>query len=585
MNSPHQVEYRKELRIDKTMLLICSIGGAVTLWLSYIFPFHLVPWTTFYNEWLFALAIGVGFSAFLLRSVPSTVTFVSPFAWVFGLLLVAGQAGWLGMHVPMRATGLLMLSLFAMVGWLAYTLGRNLIQQGGLSGWLNVLLCVALVSATIAVLQWAGALQALDGMDGYIRSTEAGGRVPSNIGQANNLGTLLVIGCWVLAYAWQSRPRAVWWRVLAICTWGLLTLGMHASGSRTAFLNLALAPVLLMLWSRWRGQPLAWQVWLPLVWWAVWFLVLPYVSDAFGWVLPEARSMTSDNNRQRLWLMALAAVVEHPWLGYGWGGMANVHLRWVPEFGAIDYSIATSAHNIVLDMWVTFGIVLGSAIVGFFVWLWVRAWLACKTVADQFVWLMTTAMIVHAMLEYPLHYGFFFWLLCLLLGALGGKPWKTITVKRPVLAATAWLLVFGAGAYTVWRAYVDTESMYTLYRQQGTTAAQQVVHEQRDSVGAKLYPELHARLYWLTTPMDEVSRLSDAQLADLENEARYYPLPMLGWRMAFAQAYRGNTEQAAWWAERMCKMFDPQVCASAQQEWLRREETVPGWPTLPWAEW
>jgi hypothetical protein len=96
---------------------------------------------------------------------------------------------------------------------------------------------------------------------------------------------------------------------------------------------------------------------------------------------------------------------------------------------------------------------------------------------------------------------------------------------------------------------------------------------------------LHARLFWLTTPMDEVSRLTDEQLVDLENEARYYPLPMLGWRVAFAQAYRGNAEQAAWWAERMCKMFDPQVCASAQQEWLRRGEAVPGWPVLPWAQW
>jgi O-antigen ligase len=585
MNNTRLLEQRNRFRTDKSLILACSAGGVVSLWLSYIFPFHLVPWATFYNEWLFALAVGAGSTVVMLRSLGHDAVVSHPLPWGGILLLSVAQAGWLGFNVPMHSTGLLVSCLFVLVGWLAYTLGRNLFLQGWLSAVLNVLLCAALVSAAIAALQWAGVLEALQGLEGYIRSTEAGGRAPSNIGQANNLGTLLVVGCWVVAYAWNARPRNLWWQVLAVLAMGLLTLAMHASGSRTAFLNLALAPVLLFCWTRWRRQPFAWQVLVPLLWWGIWFLVLPYVSEVLGLVLPEARSMASDNARPRLWLMVFTAVAEQPWLGYGFGGMSNVHLQFSSEYGNFDDRIATSAHNIVLDMWVTFGVVLGSAIVGFFVWLWVRAWLACKTSADQFVWLMATAMIVHAMLEYPLHYGFFFWLLCLLLGALGGKPWKTVTVKRPLLAATLWLMVFGAGAYTVWSAYVDTESMYTLYRQQGATAAQKALHQQRDSMGAKLYPELHARLYWLTTPMDEVSHLTDEQLTALENEARYYPLPMLGWRVAFAQAYRGNAEQAAWWAERMCKMFDPQVCASAQQEWLRRGEAVPGWPVLPWKSW
>lgn len=570
----------------KVLQLTLWVLAASCLFLSYTLALHQAPWATFYNEWLFALALGLGLACVLWHTPSANrVVLAAPWPWWLGTAAVVAHTAWMGLHVPMWSTTLWIFGLFSLLGWLAYSLGRNISQQGWLSAVLNVLVCAALFSATIAVLQWGGVLSTLEGMEAYIRSTEAGGRVSSNIGQANNLGTLLVMGCWAIAYAWQLQARAGWWRLLAVCAWGLLALGMHASGSRTAFLNVALAPVLLYGWARFRHQPFAWQVAVPLLWWGVWFGVLPYAADILGWALPEARAMVADNNRQRLWLMALAAVAEQPWLGYGFGGMANVHLHWVPVYGAIDYTIAGSAHNIVLDMWVTFGVVLGSAIVGFFVWLWVGAWRACQTAAEQFVWLMATAMIVHAMLEYPLHYGFFFWLLCLLLGALGGKSWKTITFKRPLLASTVWLTMFGAAAFFVWRPYVDVETMYTLYRQQGASAAHQALHAQRDSWGARLYPELHARLYWLTIPMDEVSRLTAQQLTDLENETRYYPLPTLGWRVAYAHAYQGNAAQATWWAERMCKMFDPQLCRSVQQEWLQMVGSVPGWPILPWGHW
>ncbi|GAB3187079.1 hypothetical protein GCM10027292_12990 [Hydrogenophaga aquatica] len=55
--------------------------------------------------------------------------------------------------------------------------------------------------------------------------------------------------------------------------------------------------------------------------------------------------------------------------------------------------------------------------------------------------------------------------------------------------------------------------------------------------------------------------------------------------MALAQAARGNAEQASWWAERMCRMFDPSVCASAAEEWKRFGTENPNWLALPWDKW
>lgn len=571
----------------KVMQLLVSVLGFFALQAAYLYPFHLEPWTSFYNELASAVAVGLGLAYSVMHAkARSGVQLAHPGPWLLLLLLVAVHAWVWGAQAPAKQDTWLMFTLFGLVGWLAYSVGLTARTQNWVGWVLQALLLAALVSATIAVLQWGGLLVQFDGVEGFLRIVEEGERAPSNIGQANQLGTLLVMGCWAVGFAWySSRKRPFWWRLLALFAWLVLVLGVHVSGSRTALLNLMLAPVLLALWSLFHRQRQAWVAWVPVGLWGLWYLVLPMVAEWLAVPMPTIRSLASDPIRMKLWHLAWAAVAEQPWLGHGFAGMANAHLRLVAQFGVSGINIATSAHNSILDMWVVFGVVLGSAVVLGVVGLWLRAWLACVCISEQFVWLMTTAMIVHAMLEYPLHYGYYFWLLCFLVGALGGRPWKSWAIRRPIGLVFVWLLVFGAGAFTIWRTYVETEALYTQYRQRGAAATHAALVAKQDTLAVKLYPELHSRLYWLTTPMDELDGLSVEQFRALEAEASTYPLPMLGWRVAFGYGFRGDGAKAAWWAEHMCKMYAPDMCASAQQEWLRRAEQRPTWPVLPWDSW
>lgn len=578
MNSPDIGSFAK------ITLLLLGLFALLALLLAYLFPFHLLPWTTFYNEWLFAVFVGLGCA---WVAAHGEFRLSQPLPWALVLLLVAlhswAAAGMPQMQVTLGAVFL----AFVVVGWLAYNLGLNL--RG--TWWFNAVLAVvwlaAMVSAVVALLQWSGVVSGANWDPGFILYSEGGGRVSSNIGQANNLGTLLVLGMGVAGYAWYLRPqRSLLWRVLACLSIFLLVLGVYFSGSRTATLNLILWPVLFFVWARWHRQQWPWLALLPLALLGGLQLVMPPLIDWWGlFPVEEARSLVSDGNRPRLWMMVLTAIGEQPWLGHGFGAVANAHLRLSPEVGAFDLTIAQHAHNTVLDMWAIFGLPLGTLIVGGVVWMWVRAWLKSQSVAEQFVWLMTTAMLVHALLEYPLHYGFFFWLLCLLLGALGGKQWKVFHFRQAVPASMAWAAVFLAVAVPVWQAYVQTESLYTAFRQRGPEATHQLLKELPPTLGQTLYPELYERLHWATMPMSDVLVLPDAGLAALERQASRYPLPTLGWRMAFAQAARGNAEQATWWAQRMCRMFDPRVCASAAEEWKRRGAENPSWPELPWGKW
>lgn len=574
--------YRQSL--SRVFGLVFLFLSALSLFFSYLFPLHLEPWTTFYNEWLMALFIGfLGVLVFF----SGRISVGNPIPWVvlfFGLMFnfVFFDGGG-----SFQFTSAFIFTIFFLVGWLAYVLGVNLGCNNGLSAVLFVVWLSAMVSAIVAFLQWSGIVKGANWGAEFILYSPGGGRVYSNIGQANNLGTLLVLGMAVVGFFWYKNERKTFiWRILAGISMFMLALGVYFSGSRTASLNLILWPVLFFVWARWRRQEWPWLALLPVALLGMLQLFMPLIIEWWGlFPVQEARSLVSDGNRPRLWLMVLKAIGEQPWFGHGFGAVANAHLRLSPEFGSFDLTIAHQAHNSVLDMWLIFGLPLGTLVVAGVIWIWIQAWRESQTIAKQFIWMMSTSMLVHAMLEFPLHYGFFFWLLCLLLGALGGKEWKVLNIQHSVAASMVWLMVFMAVAIPVWHAYVQTESLYSAYRQRGPEATHRLLKELPPTLGQVLYPEPYERLRWATLPMDDVFALNDEGLAALERQASRYPLPTLGWRMAFAQAARGNVEQATWWAERMCRMFDPRVCASAADEWKRRGAESPKWPALPWEKW
>lgn len=565
--------------VHKIARLILGVSGLLALLLAYLYPFHLTPWTTFYNEWSSAIFLGCAWAWVISHS---QISLTSPWPWLGGLLLVVLHTAASGAPVAVQSTLGGVFVVYGLLGWLAYALGLNLRATWWLDAVLGVVWLAAMVSAVIAVLQWSGVVSGADWGPGFILYAEGGGRVSSNIGQANNLGTLLVLGLGVVGYGWYRAPSpSLLARGVGLLGVLVLVLGIYLSGSRTALLNLVLWPALFFVWARWNRQPLPWLVWLPVGLLLVFYVFLPPVQ--------EARSLVSDSGRLRLWAMVFSEVMASPWWGHGFGAVAHAHLRSAPEFGAIDYTIAQHAHNTVLDMWAIFGVPLGTLLVAGVSWLWWRAWLACQAAKDQFVWLMATAMLVHGMLEYPLHYGFFLWLLFVLLGVLGGRPWKVAHFSRPLPVALGWLALYMAAAVPVWSAYVPLEWMYTLYRQQGPEATHQALASPDLAVNLALsrtlYAEPYERLRWVAAPIDDVLTLSDADFRALEQLALRQPLPALALRVALAHAARGDGAQAAWWAERICRMFDPRVCASAAAEWQRRAADHPQWPVLPWGQW
>jgi len=567
--------------------LLISSGAALLVTLAFVFPLHLAPWATFHSEFLFGLAVLLLASIHLDRvprvDIPFHVIGVAVVAMV--VLHVA-----LGGLFPRESAWTI--ALYAVVAALAYLVGSQRQDGRRFAIILAPVAAAAVLSAMIACLQWTGTLAKGDWDPAFFFPSPGGGRTASNIAQANNFGTLLILGLWSTLWlirewgATRARALAHWGAALALA---LLVLGIYLSGSRTAVLNLLLAPLFVAGWLWWHGRPLrsavlAWSM-APLALLLVLQVVMPSLVDWWGLPQPpEDRSLTNDSARVRLWSMAWAAILESPWWGHGPTAMAEAHLRLSPTYGALDYRIAAHAHNTVLDLLLMFGIPVGGAIAAAVAWVWWRAWQAASDPSRLFAWLMCTAMLVHAMLEYPLHYGFFLWLLCLLLGYLTGKPGRPIALRRPVLAGVIGGVLASAVAYPVWRGYLEVEKLYTLMRQQGPVAVQ-VALPQVHPYSRVLYPGLLERLDWISRPSTEMAALSDDELAALARTTQTYPLPGLLWRATLAYAHRGDSRQAAWYGQRLCSMFHPGLCETAAKEWPELGKHQANWPVLPWQAW
>lgn len=579
-------------KISMTIVMALAV---FSLFLAYSYPFHLIPWPTFFNEWFFALFIALGLS---ITISSGQLKRASPWSWILGLAFIAAHYLLLQNMQPLLWERFWVTISFIALGYAAFLLGRNLDTSALMTRPLAVIWAAAVLAAGVAILQYLGTFATQQWNLGLVLFLQGGRRAASLIGQSNQLGTLLVIGCWVVGFAWTRLPRTAAWRAVALGSLALFACGIYLSGSRTAFLNLLLGPVLLLAWNlrqKNRSYRLVLLAAVPLV--CVLALGLigqlelqgPATGAALGNAIPAAQPFANrigaDSTRLAVWQMAWTAVQESPWIGHGLGGMVQSHLQLAPQFGPFNDQIMKNAHNAILELWVNYGLVFGSIVAGAFIWTWWRAWKAATTPDRQFIWLMCTAMLVHAMLEYPLHYGFFFWLLCMLLGHLTAKPDEAAhTIKRAGLASTLWTVGSLAILFVAWKGYVDTESHYTDLRTQGYTQVREGV-DRADPLAQWLYPGLLKRLYWQTRPIRDAADWPAQDVDEFAQVASLDPTPLLITKMAWVQGMRGNVEQATWWTERVCRMYSQLTCTQFRDTWTTFGATHPEWPTLPWPNW
>jgi O-antigen ligase len=328
----------------------------------------------------------------------------------------------------------LALAVVLSLPWLnPFALGPTPNVQPLLISWASAALALGLVAvgrASAAVLWratvWAwvvaavlsagmGLLQYLDLAADFAPWVNQGGpgTVFANLRQRNQFATLCAIG--VAALAWGAaahrgpgRGKAIV-SVAGLLAAALIGVAWGLTGSRTGLLELVLLWLLALVWR--FAAPALGRVWPTLALASLAYLLaasgsLPGLGD--GGAAPLARVWEGNAvcaSRLTLWANVWQAVMQKPWLGWGWGELGYAQFMTLTT-GTRFCDLLDNAHNLPLHLAVTFGLPLAGLLVALVLALVWRGqpWRAAQP-GTRLAWAVLGLVGLHSLLEYPLWYG------------------------------------------------------------------------------------------------------------------------------------------------------------------------------------
>jgi O-antigen ligase len=536
--------------------------GLLALCIAFLVPGHYPPWAAFQNELLAAFGVAVcGAVAFSKER---------ELHWPWLALLAVAVAA---VPVLQVATGAI---LFSSDGILAalYLIGFGLSVAVGaalarshrddlLDGLAGVFLAASIASVGLAIAQW---LQ-LPAESLWRTAQRPGWRPYANIGQANHLATLLMLG--LVGGAWLFQIRRIGAATMVLTT-GFLLFGVAMTQSRTAWLEAACLAIWLIAMRRrasiriGRGAVIAACGFLALLG-AVW----PALSNAL--FLSAGRSLeeqVTGGPRLKFWVAMIDAIQREPWVGYGWNQVVLAHDRVANDQPAIGYFFEHS-HNLVLDLLLWNGVPLGLLVAGALgLWFW-RAGVRCREPAATLFLGAVGVVFLHSLVEFPLDFAYFLLPVGVMMGAV-----EFINGPNSGVAVPRWLtLALGAGAVGLtaliaWE-YLQVEDDYRRMRLEAARVGR--FAEPADppsSLGILTQPQEFIRFAKTSARRD----MPPEGLIWMRNVVDRQPQPPALMRYALAAALNHQPEEARFALVRLCRMNQPPVCEEAKRTWHEMTE-------------
>lgn len=514
-----------------------ELFALVCFGLAWLVPNHYPPWTSFYNETGAALGLllltlanarrlqsgGLPSPAWVLVAV-ATIPWLQ---WLFGRLAFSGDA--------------LVSSLYLVGLAVAIATGAAWARAdapAAMSRLSATVLIAGLVSTLLALLQ---ALQVANlgiwSLDAY-----AGMRAYANLGQPNNLATLLGLAAVGLLYLYETgRIGRAASSALAIC----LVAGAALTQSRTALL---FGPAILVgLWlAARRGLALKTPLWV--------VIGLISLHATLSWTYPalqqllllaappslSTRSFSGSSLRLGIWPVFFDALAQSPWWGFGWlqGGEAQLQ---VAERHAPGHNLWMHTHNLFLDLLVWCGYPLGLSLSGpILYWAGNRA-LKLRSLEGLLALLAIALFGIHAMLELPHHYAYFLLPVGLWIGQIEmAVATPAAPAGRPARSSLIPALLGVVMTVAVWRDYPAIEEDFRRVRFEFMRIGPE--HSGEPAPAAPFLSSLTGFLRFART--EPAAGMSDTQLAEMEAVAKRYPYAPSLYRWGRALALNGRVTEA-----------------------------------------
>jgi O-antigen ligase len=548
---------------------MAMIVAALLLFMAWFAAEHFPPWISWHTEiWAFAAVMCAGGHSLFSRRWRSYEVKLPATGWPLGVLgMVAAMQAARGQIAFAGDAWILLfylaLAITAMaVGYRISNAPVQLAQDGGsppqvVAEFAFVVLLGGLCSVALALAQ---SLELWEQV-GWIHRMPGPRRPGANIGQANQLATLLLFALASLVFLFESgRLR----RAAAVAMAGMLLFGLAITESRTGVLSLLVMAVWWLAKRRGAGlrlRPAIAGLWLGFFGLCFWFW-----PDWLSAIRIDAGGSASVNlqagTRLEVWPQLWQAVLQRPWLGWGLGNVPEA-LNAVADLYPRSENF-TYAHSLVLDLAIGAGIPLTLLLaISTAVWLWRRL----RQAMDLLSWYclaLALPFAVHCMLEFPFAYAYLLAPAMFAIGVLEAHlaPTRAVTVGRGP-ARAAWAL---AGVLMAWSVveYVAVEEDFRVARFQVLNVGQSPTQYERPRLllltqmdalleGARLVPQ---------PGMDE------RRLAFSHDVAMRFPGPATQNRYAVSLALNGRAEESVRQLRVMRALYGEKTYADIKSRWI-----------------
>ena len=561
MNPPAQSADQPDARLMSVPTGLAWAFWAFASSLPWLLPTHSAPWTTIYQELLIAgLILPIAVWAMWFRNGRWQVdalaagflaaAFVPILQSAYGMFSLPAES-------PLVSHYLTGFALTSIIARRAEEIAPGRLIDAMLAGFV----IAALFSTGIALYQWLG----LDSLGVLLASNPPGDRPVANVGQPNNLASLLV---WGLVAIWWAYLRRRISGATAMFAAAFMLVGVALTQSRAGVLEVLVICVAAFVCRRVLRTAGHWPAWLALVlWFAACLIALdPLSRHLVGEPTRSLVDAASPQERAMLLKLVLTSIGERPWFGYGWNQNVTAHVEHAAQFPM--HGTVGNAHNLILDLVLWNGVPLGVVmVVGLCAWLW---WAARDSdTAEQRLLIVGVATFsLHAMLELPHVFACFLVPVAVMVGTLNAHRKKSdlFTLPRTVIGAA--IVLHGLVLMSMFSEYGRIEANATAARMRAANIA-----------GAP--PETDPRVFVLQSLQDGLLTLRAEprrnmgadELEHMRRAVTRYPTKSGLFRYANAAALNGRPQEATRALRVLCSLHPVESCREAGQGWAQLIET------------
>jgi hypothetical protein len=304
-------------------------------------------------------------------------------------------------------------------------------------------------------------------------------------------------------------------------------------------------------------------------------VLLPMLSDGGHEGMPGLRAPAAAE-RLMAWKMFLAASLQHPLWGFGWGQLASAHFLVAADYPG-QAGLFTQSHNLLLDLILWNGYPIGLALIAILAWWGWKLVSSIRTFEHLHGLAFVTVLGTHAMLEFPLQYAVFLLPFGLIAGSLhtqlGFQPlWK----EKKWIALGLTLVVAIMLSITIRDYFRSETSLYGLrfqhYKIQTTIPAAppdvMVLTQFHDSIA-----------FSRNTPQKD---LKPEELQWMSDTVNALPSPLTIYKLAANLAMNNQPEEAELWLVRLCRTTAEISCKDMHQAWLQNTASHPEMMAIKW---